>query len=72
MTADLTTEQKKNEESDELKKNLENAKADVVAIKKQAENQQDMVSKLLEENKSLKNRLADYTDVLGDLQKKKV
>jgi len=59
-------------ENKELKRKLEKSQSEVIAIKKQAESQQDAFIKLQEENKSLKNKLDDFNLLFGETQKKKV
>jgi len=69
----LKEENKKlREEKTELQKRLEKADQQVTAIVKQSENSQETLAKLMEENKSLKNKLDDFTLVFGETQKKKV
>jgi uncharacterized protein (DUF3084 family) len=69
----LKEENKKlKEEKTELQRGLEKAEQQVAAIVKQSENSQEAFAKLMEENKSLKNKLDDFTLVFGETQKKKV
>jgi len=58
-------------ETKDLNEKLEKARTELVAIKKQAENQQKAFTQLQEENKTLKNQLEDFNLVLGDKKKKK-
>jgi len=60
------------DENEQLNKKLEKALQEVQAVKKQASNQQDAYLKLLDENKSLKNKLDDFNVVFGETQKKTV
>eukprot|EP01114_Cavostelium_apophysatum_P007576 TRINITY_DN1970_c0_g1_i2.p1 TRINITY_DN1970_c0_g1~~TRINITY_DN1970_c0_g1_i2.p1 ORF type:complete len:233 (-),score=79.54 TRINITY_DN1970_c0_g1_i2:49-747(-) len=66
------TNKELSDENKNLKEQVKKLKQEVEAIKTQATNQQESFSKLLDENKSLKNKLEDFNDVFGEAQKKKV
>jgi len=66
------TEKNLEKENKELKIKLEKALNEVTVIKTQAENQQGAYSKLIDENKGLKNKLDDFSLMFGEAQKKSV
>ena len=49
---------------------LKKSEADVVAIKRQADNQADTLKKVMDEKNSLEKQLRDFEDIVGEKGKK--